>query len=240
LSRTSELDFDGNNGSALCMALRTDRLALDHLFASCIPQLRRTATRLLQNPQDSEEALQDALLCAYRKLNQFRGGAKFSTWLHRIVVNAALRKIQRSKSKLTSSIDGDGVGENGEPYASRMVDPRPNPEEEYATQERARILAAILHELPASHRRVVLLVDIEGLGGQEAADRLGISLSALKARHHRARRSMQRKARTAHAASDLNGYRERGPSEPLGTMQAKYPPFINAYSGSRQAGRPSL
>jgi RNA polymerase sigma-70 factor, ECF subfamily len=240
LDYNSDPDFTSGNGSVLCESLHADRLTLENLFASCIPQLRRTARGLLQNPQDSEEAVQDALLSAYRKLNQFRGGAKFSTWLHRIVVNAALRKIQRLKSKPTSSIDGDSTSEKGESYASCIVDPRPTPEEEYASQERCRILKTILQDLPASHRMVVLLVDIEGLAGKEAANRLGITLSALKARHHRARRSMERKVRKAHDVSNTRSNRESASSEPPKAIQARYSSFIDAYCTFRPAGRPSV
>lgn len=168
-----------------------DQVTLERLFTSCIPQLRRTARRILHNPQDSDDALQDALLSAVRNLSQFRGSAKFSTWLRRIVINAALMRLRTQKP--TVSIDEQVPSEDSERFSTPLVDPRPNPEEEYATQERTRILAAMLENLPTSHRTIVWLVDVEGMSGKEAAQKLGITMSALKARHHRARRSMVRK-----------------------------------------------
>jgi RNA polymerase sigma factor (sigma-70 family) len=71
-----------------------------------------------------------------------------------------------------------------------LVDPRPNPEQKYINDERSRILAEMLEDLPTTSRIVIQLMDIDGLTGREAAQKLGISPSALKARHHRARRSI--------------------------------------------------
>ena len=175
-----------------------DRQAVDLLFASYIPQLRRTATWMLPNSDDSEDALQDGLLLAYRHLNQFQGRAKFSTWLHRIVVNAALAKMRKQRSRPTTSIDQEAINENDFGIADLLVDPRPNPEEEYIAEERSRILARMLEDLPATSRTVVHLMDIDGFPGKEAAQILGISPSALKARHHRARQWILRKMQKPH------------------------------------------
>src|SRR5579862_4730736 len=104
-------DTDRENEKLVGLIMGGDRKAVDLLFASHIPQLRRTAAWMLPNPADSEDALQDGLLLAYRHLNQFQGRAKFSTWLHRIVINAALENIRRQKSKPTTSIEQDPIGE---------------------------------------------------------------------------------------------------------------------------------
>ncbi len=188
-------DSGHDNEKLVSMIMAGDHTAAEHLFASYMPQLRRTAAWVLQNPDDSEDALQDGLLLAYRNLNQFQGRAKFSTWLHRIVVNAALMKLRRQKAKPTTSIDQQAGSEDDTPIADLLVDARPNPEEEYLTEERSRLFTRTLGDLPTKSRMVIHLMDIDGFPGKEAARRLGISLSALKARHYRARQTILRKMR---------------------------------------------
>ena len=186
-------DIDRENEKVVSLIMGGDRNAVDLLFASHIPQLRRTAAWMLANPDDSEDVVQDGLLLAYRKLNQFQGRAKFSTWLRRIVINAALAKIRRQRSRPATSIDQQAIGEDGSCIAELLVDPRPNPEQEYITEERSRIFARALEDLSTTSQKVIHLLDIEGFAGREAAKSLGISLSALKSRHLRARRSILRK-----------------------------------------------
>jgi RNA polymerase sigma-70 factor (ECF subfamily) len=191
-------DTNSEKEKLVSLIMDGDRQAVDLLFTSYIPQLRRTAAWMLPNSDDSEDALQDGLLLAYRNLDQFQGRAKFSTWLHRIVVNAALGKIRRQRSRPTTSIDQEATNENDSGIAELLVDPRPNPEEEYLTEERSRILARLLEDLPAISRMVIYLMDVDGVPGREAAQRPGISPSALKARHHRARQSILRKMQEPH------------------------------------------
>jgi RNA polymerase sigma-70 factor (ECF subfamily) len=191
-------DTNSEKEKLVSLIMGGDRQAVDLLFTSYIPQLRRTAAWMLPNSDDSEDALQDGLLLAYRNLDQFQGRAKFSTWLHRIVVNAALGKIRRQRSRPTTSIDQEATNENDSGIAELLVDPRPNPEEEYLTEERSRILARLLEDLPAISRMVIYLMDVDGVPGREAAQRPGISPSALKARHHRARQSILRKMQEPH------------------------------------------
>ncbi len=186
-------EIDHENEKVVNLIMEGDRNAVDLLFASHIPHLRRTAAWMLANSDDSEDVVQDGLLLAYRKLNQFQGRAKFSTWLHRIVVNAALAKMRRQRSKPTTSIDQEASREDTLRIADLLVDPRPNPEEEYITEERSRILARTLEDLTTTSQTVIHILDIEGIPGKEAAKSLGISLSALKSRHLRARRSILRK-----------------------------------------------
>lgn len=193
-------DTDRENEKVLSLIMEGDRRAVDLLFASHMPQLRRAAAWMLPNPHDSEEALQDGLLLAYRKLNQFQGRAKFSTWLHRIVINSARTKLRGQRLKPTTSIDQDASGEESVRIAYLLVDPRPNPEEEYLAVEQSRMLTRMLEDLSPKSRTVIHMMDINGFPGKEAAQRLGITLSALKARHHRARRSILRKIQEPRAA----------------------------------------
>jgi RNA polymerase sigma-70 factor (ECF subfamily) len=170
-------------------AVKGDAPALDRLFSSCIPQLQRTAARLLCCPQDSEDALQDALLSAFRHLSKFEGRAQFSTWMHTIVANAAKSILRKQRRRpLMSSLDEPQPEHEGLRLSDILPDPRAGLEEGYARAERSQLLALFLQNLPPTHRSIVLLCDVEGLCLQEAAKRLGLSLSAVKTRHLRANR----------------------------------------------------
>ena len=107
-------------------------MSLDELFAPHMPQLYRAAVQVLRHPQDSEDAVQEGLLAAFRHLSQFQGRSKFSTWLHRIVVNAAFMKLRHRKREINvSSIDDEF--ENGDLSFERLIpDQRQNPENRQA------------------------------------------------------------------------------------------------------------
>jgi len=175
--------------SLLELAIKGDATALNQLFAPCLPQLRRAAACLLDNPYDREDALQNGLLSALRHLGKFEGRAKFSTWMQAIVMNAAksiLRKQRRQP--ITFSLDGAHPEDECLCLSDMLSDPRTGLEEQYGQLERSRILDAILQELQPSLRSVVWLCDVQGLCMKEAAECLGLSVPAAKTRHLRAKR----------------------------------------------------
>ena len=165
---------------------------MNELLADCIPRLFRAAECILRNHHDSEDALQDGLLSALRHLDQFRGDSEFSTWLHAIVRNAALLQMRKHRSHRTISIDDeDSADWTDTPVLDRKLHSISNPEREYAQVELSFLLRQELKNLPASYQSIILLCDLEGLSGKEAARRLGLSVSALKAQHHRARQAIR-------------------------------------------------
>ena len=169
-----------------------DQMSLDELFAPHMPQLYHAAVQVLRHPQDSEDAVQEGLLAAFRHLSQFEGRAKFSTWLHRIVVNAAFMKLRHRKRGINiASIDDEF--ENGELSFERLIpDQRQNPEEVYSDVERSRMLAEAIRKVPRRYRTVLQMCDIEGLMEKEAAQRLGTLVSVVKSRRYRGRRMLLR------------------------------------------------
>lgn len=176
-------------------ALRKDQMSLDELFAPHMPQLYHAAVRVLRHPQDSEDAVQEGLLAAFCHLSQFEGRAKFSTWLHRIVVNAAFMKLRHRKREINiASIDDEF--ENGDLSFERLIpDQRQNPEEEYSDIERSRVLAEAIRKVPRPYRAVLQMCDIDGLMEKEAAQRLGTLVSVVKSRRYRGRRMLVRQLR---------------------------------------------
>ena len=167
-------------------AVSNSREALNELFDRYRRRLFNTALRLLGNSDDAEDALQDALLAAFRNLDGFKGRSQFSTWLTRIVINAALMRLRRMRPEVMTSIDQKRDREDL-PWANRIPDPGPNPEEMYARRERLEMLERRLQLLPTSYRQVMWLCDIHGMTAREAAEALGMSIGTLKSQLHRAR-----------------------------------------------------
>jgi RNA polymerase sigma-70 factor, ECF subfamily len=153
------------------------------------PMLFRVALRRLRNVEDAEDAVQDALLSACKYIGQFEGRSQLSTWLTRIVVNAAGMKLRRHARHETVSLDENREGE-GAILANQMVDGRPNPESICAQTEMNETLRMALAQLPPKLRSAFQLREIAGLTTQEAADALGISTTSLKSRLMRARASL--------------------------------------------------
>jgi RNA polymerase sigma-70 factor (ECF subfamily) len=155
-------------------------------------RLLSVARRMLGNEADAQDAVQDAFLNAFRSLDSFQGDASFSTWLHRILVRAALMKLRRRRRKPEMSIDDllpkfREDGHHIEPPA-RWED---GPTAVLAQKEARDQVQAAIDRLPENYRNVLLLRDIEGLGTDEAADILGESPAAVKTRLHRARLALR-------------------------------------------------
>jgi len=160
---------------------------LNDLFAECIPKLRKVARRMFRNQQDSEDALQEALLLAFRKIDQFEGRSSFSTWVHTIVRNTSRAYYRKATAHPTVSTDAPNEGEESLAEHRAFVDERPTPERSYLQQERSEIFQNAAEQLPENQHAAVLLFYSLGLGEKATAEALGITISALKAQLHRSR-----------------------------------------------------
>jgi RNA polymerase sigma-70 factor, ECF subfamily len=169
--------------------LSGDSRALDMLFSRNTRTLYQTALRVLGNPEDAEEALQEGLLSAYRNLPRFERRSQFSTWLTRIVINAALMRRRSKRSRPAVSLD-DFASEGELPLAERFADESPNPEQIYAGTELGDRVKKKLAEISPLLRTAFWLREIEGLSAEEAAHVLGVSRNTLKARLWRARQEL--------------------------------------------------
>src|SRR5215471_16914320 len=112
--------------------LKGDADALNKLFSRYTRPLYQTALRLLGNPEDAEDALQDGMLSAVRNLGRFEGRSKFSTWLTRIVINAALMRLRSRRSRAAVSLEQEDPEQRELTLGSRIPDSTPSPEERYA------------------------------------------------------------------------------------------------------------
>lgn len=186
----AELKMDEQNEAQLIeRGLAGDARALDALFARNTRALYQTALRVLGNPEDAEEALQEGLLSAYRNLPRFEKRSQFSTWLTRIVINAALMRRRSKRSRPAVSLD-EVISEGELPLAERFADDAPNPEQLYAGTELGDRMNKKLAEISPLLRTAFWLREIEGLSAEEAASVLGVSRNTLKARLWRARQEL--------------------------------------------------
>ena len=178
--------------SALLAALRAgEEAAFETLVRSYGGRMLSVARRLLGNDDDAQDAVQEAFLSAFKALAAFDGRSKLSTWLHRIVVNAALMKLRTQKRRPEQSIDDllPKFKEDGHEAA-----PRTRWEDSAANAERTETQQLIREQiltLPETYRTVLLLRDIEEHDTETVARMLAVSPAAVKVRLHRARQALR-------------------------------------------------
>jgi RNA polymerase sigma-70 factor (ECF subfamily) len=171
---------------------RGEEAAFEQLVRQYSSRLLTVARRMLGNEHDAQDALQEAFLSAFKAIDEFTGAAKLSTWLHRIVVNAALMKLRSRRRKREEPIDDllprfDAEGE----WASEVTSWETPSEVLLQQQETRATVRRCIDRLPESYRTVMMLRDIEELDTEEAADALGITPNAVKIRLHRARQALR-------------------------------------------------
>jgi RNA polymerase sigma-70 factor (ECF subfamily) len=166
-----------------------DSTAFDQLVSRYQDTLYRQMVRACHHPQDAEEVASEAFARAYERLTQFEGRSSFVTWLGRIASNLCFRR--RERAELPSvSLEALAHEEEGHPDQS-PADAAPSPEQEALRAEMKRIVRAAVQELPEPEQTVLRLRDIEQLSAAEVSARTGLTVPALKARLHRARRRLR-------------------------------------------------
>jgi RNA polymerase sigma-70 factor (ECF subfamily) len=163
-----------------------DREAFGELFARHRDRLWAVALRTTGNPEDAADALQDALIAAFRRAGSFRGEAAVTTWLHRVVVNACLDRARAAKVRAA-----DPLPDDLERFAHRgalaTATTDVGPEDAAETGERRRFVLAALATLPAEQRAALVLVDMEGYPVAEVAQMLECAVGTIKSRCARGR-----------------------------------------------------
>lgn len=149
----------------------------------------RLAVRITRSTHIADEVLQEVFLTLVEKLDSFREESTFSTWLYRVATNASLIQIRNKKKdgKSMSLEDYAPHSENGMLSEILLKDWSYSPDEIFAGKEGMEIIERAIDELPEKYRIVFHLRDIEGLSNEEVGDILGLSISAVKSRIHRAR-----------------------------------------------------
>ncbi len=161
------------------------RLSAEEVCRDYAPRVYRMARRMVRSEVDAEDLTQDVLLKVVRNLPAFRGESALPTWLHRITVNTALshrRKHVARRRQQTHSLDDPQLAE------ARAQ----GPQEQLLGRETRQLIDRAIAALPAACRSVFVLADVEELPNAVIAERLGLSLPAVKSRLHRARRILRR------------------------------------------------
>jgi RNA polymerase sigma-70 factor, ECF subfamily len=181
---------------ALVEALRRrESTAAERLLETYGDRVYRLALRITGNTQDAEEVVQDAFWSVLRHIDTFRGESLLGSWIYRITANAAYQKLRRAAHRrdeipldqvLPILDDGPHPGDPSGDWSAQIDDP--------AIQRELRdVLASAIDELPANHRAVFVLHDVEGLSMAEVADALGMSLATAKTTAHRARLRLRKR-----------------------------------------------
>ncbi len=166
VSSDAELIAAHNNG---------DPHAFSELFRRHRDRLWAVAMRTMRDREEAADALQEAMISAFRNARSFREESRVTTWLHRIVVNACLDRIRRRQARPTVPLVETGPGE---PSAPRDV---------IADQDTRMVVRDALAELPEDQRSAIVLVDVEGYPVSETAALLGIAEGTVKSRCARGR-----------------------------------------------------
>jgi RNA polymerase sigma-70 factor (ECF subfamily) len=217
----------GDDDAALLAAhVAGDPDAFAQLVRRHQDRLWAVALRTMGDREEASDAVQEALLSAFRRAETFRGDAQVSTWLHRIVVNACLDRLRRQKSRAADPLpeDEDRLGAIG--GRSGTEDPAE------AGERRTDVLAA-LAQLSADQRTAVVLVDMEGYSVDEVAELMDCAPGTIKSRCARGRARLvpllaQYRRRPAPTAEP--GGNPTGPSS-VQPMDPSLPPTTPTESG---------
>jgi RNA polymerase sigma-70 factor (ECF subfamily) len=170
-------------------ALAGDNAALETLFMTGRAQLHKVAVSVLGNSEDAEDAVQEGLLAAYRNLSRFQGRSRFSTWLTRIVLNAALMSRRRIRRHATSSLDD--YNPSHEVLAEvQVMDMRPTPEQAVFLKEKRHLINSSIAQLTPLLQSAFCLRHFGSLSTREAARFLGVNAKVMKSRSWRARQEL--------------------------------------------------
>lgn len=149
-----------------------------------------TAFRILRNREDAEDAVQRSFQRAFVNLDRFREDSAFSTWVTRIAINEALMLLRRRRAD--TSLPENNIDDPEVLHGLNLVDKGPSPEQALADNELRAAVTHSISQLRESLRKVVLLRELQGLTSSETARRLGLTVSAVKARTFHARRYLRR------------------------------------------------
>ena len=157
------------------------------LFTRHRDRLWAVALRTAGNPEDAADALQEAMISAFRRAADFRGDALVTTWLHRIVVNACLDRLRRNKVRSAQPLPDDLDEYAGRGAVLAAQDDHADPEAQAMQSDRRGAVLAALDRLSPEQKAAVVLVDVEGYPVEEVARMLDCPTGTVKSRCARGR-----------------------------------------------------
>jgi RNA polymerase sigma-70 factor, ECF subfamily len=174
----------------LAAAKRGDSAAFETLCKQAASTVLHVAWRMMRNNEDAEDVLQESFQQAFIYLGNFNGASRFSTWLTRIAINAALMRLRKKNRLRDVSLDEPVETEQ----SSTRIDVEDlglNPEQLCAQEEEQRILSKAMNALTPGTRKVIELRELDERSAVETAQIMGISVSAVKARVFHGRRKLR-------------------------------------------------
>ena len=198
---------------ALLLVAKTgDSAAFEILCKQSANTVFHIARRIMRNNEDAEDVVQESFQQAFIHLKRFNGNSRFSTWLSRIAINAALMKLRKKHRFSEVSLDESAETEQRSSHVD-VQDQALNPEQLYAQKERQRILSEVINELTPGMRKAIELRELGGRSSEETAQIMGISVTAVKARVFHARKKLRERLnhfvapawRSERAASQVTG-----------------------------------
>jgi RNA polymerase sigma-70 factor, ECF subfamily len=170
-----------------------DAAAFEQVLDRHQERVLRVAYSILRDPMDTEEVTQDVFLTVFEKIDSFRGDSSFSTWVHRITVNAALMRKRRNRSRKDILLEDvmPIFAENGH-IAADVTDWSEQASDPALQSEARTVIQAAIDQLDEKYQTVFLLRDVEGFSSEDTAGILELSIPAVKSRLHRARLFLRR------------------------------------------------
>ncbi len=166
--------------------------AFEELVSRHESKVYNIAMRYTRSPEDTEEVVQDVFTTLYRKIDSFKGKSAFSSWLYRIVVNAAFMKLRKRKQGQAVSIE-DLSSTARQQYVDMDYMLGRQSEASTLDGELREVLEQAISRLPDQYRAVFILRDVDGLSNQEVSEILELSIAAVKSRLHRSRLMLRKK-----------------------------------------------
>jgi len=148
--------------------------------------------RLLNDPNEACDVVQEVFLKVFRKVGSFRGDSTLKTWIYRIAVNQAYNHQRWFSRHRRQQVDLDGEGEVFQSYSRRIPDRGPSPYDYAVEHEQHAMIEAALARLNPSFRAAVILRDIEELSYEEIAEVLQVALGTVKSRILRGREALRK------------------------------------------------
>ena len=196
------------------------RLEFEDLVTRLLPSFRRLAMRLLRNTEDAEDAVQDALLSAFKNIARFEGRAQMSSWLMTIITNAARMKLRRRPRCQMVALEEDS--EERRWTASQMLaDHRPTPEESVERCQLSELVTKLIGGLP-DPQRSALRLRCDDFSIREVAQVLGVPVGTVKARLARGRAKVMQRFHKATSATRFRilGLDSKARSKPYSSARA--------------------
>jgi RNA polymerase sigma-70 factor (ECF subfamily) len=187
---TTHADADWDERDVVNRLRGGEEAAFELLVRRYSGRMLAVARRLVRDEEEARDAVQDALLSAFRSMHRFEGGSQLSTWLHRIVVNSALMRLRSRRRHPECSIEEllPVFGPDG--HRALRPEEDAGADEQLEREQLLKLVRECVGQLPDGYREVYLLRDVEELSTEDTATALGITSNAVKIRLHRARQAL--------------------------------------------------